>query len=176
MAGEFSNAIAQKCDPVPDVDPVTVCDASDPTRLVLAINVRPSLRLIGVKAQVDKGVDDWNSDDKAFVYPVRTGTITRFLTPSELPMFMTPHVRRVAVLLSRIPLNARVRVIWKRRDMEPEFHFLGVDEENNVVHLKNTEGENKRSLPLDCIATVYEGETSDATRFGWRIVPMDALR
>ena len=83
-------------------------------------NKSSTIWLVGVRAEV-ADVDDWDDRNKAFVYPVRTGTVTRFLTASELPMMMTPHIRRVAVLLSRIPVNAHIRMVWHRRDLEPEF-------------------------------------------------------
>jgi hypothetical protein len=175
VADAFSRAIEQKCDPVPDIDPVPFESDTAPGQVVLAVNVAPSLRLVGVKAEVDKKVDGWDSNDKAFVYPVRTGTVTRFLRASELPMMMTPHVRRVAVLLSRIPVNERIRIIWHGRDM-PEFLFLGVDEEKNVMRYKHADKPTERTLPLDGIASVYEGETSpDDHRFGWRIIPSSDL-
>jgi hypothetical protein len=162
VADAFSRAIEQKCDPVPDIDPRPLESDNASGKVVLAVNVAPSLRLVGVKAEVDRQVDGWDSNDKAFVYPVRTGTVTRFLRASELPMMMTPHVRRVAVLMSRIPVN--VRII-----------FLGVDEEKNVMRYKHTDTPAERTLPLDGIASVYEGETPDGNRFGWRIIPNSDL-
>lgn len=174
VADALSQAVAQKCDPIPDVSLVPIANETEPAKVVLAVNVAPSLRLVGVKAEV-AAVDDWDDKNKAFVYPVRTGTVTRFLTASELPMMMTPHIRRVAVLLSRIPVNAHIRIVWHRRDLEPEFLFLGVDEEQNVMRYKSIDTPTERTLPLDGIASVYEGETPDGTRFGWRILPSSDL-
>jgi len=171
IADEFSRAIEQKCDPVPNIDPAPLESEDQPGKVALAINVAPSLRLIGVKAQLDSKVEGWDSNDKAYVYPMRTGTTTRFLRASELPMYMTPQTRRAAILLSQIPKDARVRIIYKRGTSEPELFFDGVEEEQNRVRFRKLEGPGFVTLPLDGVAYVYYGETPDGHREGWRIHP-----
>lgn len=43
------------------------------------------------------------------------------------------------------------------------------------MRYKSIDTPTERTLPLDGIASVYEGETPDGTRFGWRILPSSDL-
>jgi len=164
LATEYSNSIGQKCDPVPSIDPIALPCPTNSSKVVLVINVPASLRLIGVKADVASH-EAWKDENKAYVYPMRTGTTTRFLTASELPMFMTPQSRRNAILLHKIPKNARVKIkVALTRYVE--YLFDSVEEERNVVIVRSTnDSVTRTSYPIDGIGSVFE--SSEGNRDFW---------
>ncbi len=47
---------------MPDIDPIPLESDTASGKLVLAVNVAPSPRLVGVKAEVSQ-IDGWNSND-----------------------------------------------------------------------------------------------------------------
>jgi hypothetical protein len=108
-------------------------------------------------------------DETNFVLVIN-GNTTDFLTASELPMFMTPEVRRIAIMLARIPPGASVKVPFHRATPST-FQFGSVDEERNVVNLTSNPG--GTSLPLDGIVSVYQ---DSGQRQEWWIVLKEDLR
>jgi hypothetical protein len=104
----YSKAVASRCHPRPAVDFEQYEDPGDATKRVVAINVQPSLNLVGVAIHADKVNEGWG--DNAYVFPVRSGTDATYLQPEQLAMFMTPQVRRIAVMLSKIPKGTRVQI------------------------------------------------------------------
>jgi hypothetical protein len=104
----YSKAIKDKCQPHPAVDFEEYPAPSDHAKRIVAINVWPSLLLIGVEIAAHKPTEGYGGT--SFVYPVRSGTDTTFLGPGQIAMYMTPHVRRIAVLLSKVPKGTVVRV------------------------------------------------------------------
>ena len=175
LASEYSRSLEQKCDPTPTIDPMVLTCPGDDSKVVLVINVAASLRLVGVKADIDKRVEGWDEKNKALVYPVRTGNTTQYLTASELPMYMSPEVRRVAIMLHRIKVGAAVKIRYSRLSPGGGV-FDSVEEERNVVNFKSPAGGNDGfSLPLDGIVSVYE--TSDGpNRRVWWIIPKQELQ
>jgi len=155
----YSKAIGQRCRPLPTFDFEEYEDPNGNTKRVVAINVWPSLNLIGVKVQANKDVEGWG--ETVFAYPVRSGTDAIFLQPTELAMYMTPEVRRNAVLLSRIEKGAMVKVIMLGALHNFSVTFDSVDEEANLVRLKSTSGDSVVHLPLDRASTVYQNEKGE---------------
>lgn len=155
---EFSKAVAQRCQPPPTVEFEEYEDPNDPLKRVIAINVWPSLNLVGVKVEVHRTE---GYAGPSFVYPIRSGTDTIRLEPTQLAMYMTPQVRRIAVMLSRIPQDALVKIIREPRTVgqhEFDARFDSVLEEQNLAKFWNKDDNGSVHIPLDRILTVYEDE------------------
>src|SRR5262249_2090002 len=60
-------------------------------------------------------------DAQAWIFPGREASHTKYLTPNELPMYMNPKVRRVLLLLERIPDKERVQ-LWFHANHENVAH------------------------------------------------------
>lgn len=163
---DYSKAVVQRCQPPPSVDFEEYKDPHDGTKRIVAINVWPSLNLIGVKIDTDKSKEGFGGP--AFVYPVRSGTDAMYLQPVQLPMYITAQVRRIAVMLARIPDGATVQLIETRLDnskIDKAYTFDGVAEDANLVKFRVLGSDAVLHVPLDRVLTVYEGP--DAT---WRVV------
>lgn len=164
---EYSKAVAQRCQPPPTVDFEEYEDPTDSTKRIVAINVWPSLNLIGVKINTTKDTEGWGGP--AYAYPVRSGTDATYLQPVQLPMYITPQVRRIAVMMSRIQKGAIVQLIETRLDnskIDKAYIFDGVEEEANLVRFQTRDGTpTSLHVPLDRILSVYEGPDSV-----WRVV------
>lgn len=164
---DYSKAVAQRCQPPPTVDFEEYEDPQDSAKRIVAVNVWPSLNLIGVKIETDKTREGFGGP--AFVYPVRSGTDATYLHPVQLPMYITAQVRRIAVMLARIPDGAKVQLIETRLDNSKNDNaltFAGVDEEANLVKFMTLSASpTPLHVPLDRILTVYQGQDT-----AWRVV------
>ncbi len=82
-------------------------------------------------------------------------------------MYMTPQVRRVAVLLARIMRGTRVQVQWPEAHRSPVWTFIEMREEENIVRFE----ENGREyvLPLDRIVSAYLGVDGTGKREQWLV-------
>lgn len=154
MRQSLSSAVADRCIPRPvfDFEP-RYAHPDDSTKQIVVINVPPSITPIGVRVAGDKA-DGYGGE--TYVYPVRSGTDARYLDPSQLAMLLSPTVRRVTVMLSKIPLGTHVNVrvaVAATGDYKSDGRrtFAGVDEQENVA--KFSDGSR---LPLDRILTVYQ--------------------
>ena len=160
----FSRAVRDKCEPPPAVDFGEIEVPGDPTTRVVAVNVPPSLNLVGVKVKSDRTAEGYGGD--AYVYPVRSGTDALYLRPSQLPMYMTPQVRRAAVMMSRIPQGTQVKVHEARRSLNWTWKIVSVEEEQNLVRMEDWNPPHAaQHVPLDQIITVYQQVGGD-----WRMV------
>ncbi len=150
---EYSKAVADRCKPRPAIEFEQFPCPEKPSRLLVAINVDPSLSLVGVEVTADKARENYGGE--AFVFPIRSGTDARYLEPGQLPMFMTPQIRRVAVMASRIPPGTVVYF----RNTGWRFEFLEVCEEENVLRFREPVTPKPRdvNLPLDRVLSVYQG-------------------
>ena len=145
--GACDAAIKERCVPCPQwSSTVIACDGGS----VVALNVEPHpSALVAVRVSGDKA-KGYGGD--AFVFPLRVGTQTNYLTADQTPMFMNPKVRRTLLLLSRIGKGEPVRVVaLGDGGRHVDDQFISVDEEKNVVVLTN------RSLPLDFVESVWCG-------------------
>jgi hypothetical protein len=164
----YSAAVEQRCLPKPLVDFEEY--GLDDGRKVLAVNVWPSLELVGVKVRADRAAEGWGGE--AHVFPVRVGSHTTFLRPTEIAMYMTPHVRRAAVLLSKVPKDARVEIHVALQDGRAHTFAVILDEvveSENVVKFKDDNGRSQRSVPLDCVVTAFEDVDPTSQRRVWRM-------
>jgi hypothetical protein len=165
---KFSEAVRDRCSPRPLVDFARLARDGG---FVLAVNVWPYVgQVVGVRVKADKAADAFG--DQAYVFPVRVGVDATYLYPEQLPMFMTPEVRRAAILLNSVPKDYAVTVRIGRRvagEAYEEFSLVvdEVDELANVVSFlpaNGSRGAGQRSYPLDKVSTVFK----DPIR-GWRI-------
>ena len=135
----------------------------------------PSLLLGGVQLKAHKPSEGYGGD--SYVYPVRSGTDANYLTPSQIAMYMTPQVRRVAVMASRIPIGAIVKIrntlLYNERDLDCKLSALV--EEQNIIQFDNTVGGPGPTYPLDCVRTVYEAWDPNAQKTVWRMILEVAL-
>jgi len=138
------------------------------------INVEPSLTLVGTRIQSHK--PDEGFGKHSFVFPVRTGNDSTFLTPGQLPMYMIPQIRRVVVLLSAISAGTTVRLVRTAGTPGTEHIYTAVFEavlENfNIMKLRGPQGSPPPALvvPLDVIASVFHGNYGGDSLAMWTIV------
>jgi hypothetical protein len=160
----YSKAVADRCQPRPAVDFEEYEDPNDPTKRVVAINVQPSLNLVGVKVNGDKSAEGYGG--AAYVFPVRSGTDARYLEPGQLAMFMTPQIRRVAVMLARIPVDADVDILGNGSPYNTT--FVSVQEEENLIRVRMPDNM-YRILPLDLVRSVYKNSAGR-----WQVIMQPA--
>ena len=164
---KFSKAVKDRCQPPPLVDFAEYDHPDDNTQRIVAVNVWPSLQLVGVKVAANKDKEGYGGD--AFTFPLRSGTDATYLTPVQIPMYMTPQVRRIVVMLSKVPIGAEVRITFPARNHEFVSVLEAVVEEENVARFKTREGTPAPAIPLDCITTVYESWEPNSNRMTWRM-------
>ncbi len=164
----YSKAVADLCQPHPLVDFEDFAAPGSSTKRVVAVNVWPSLNLVGVKVLSHPNPGGYGG--VSFVYPVRSGTDATYLEPGQLAMYMTPSVRRVAVMLSKIPLDTEVHIYIRSESHKYTAHFVGVFEEENIAKFVGGDRNPLRALPLDRILTVYETWDSQLKRVVWKII------
>jgi hypothetical protein len=116
----LAEAVKERCCPQPLVDARTIRRGSDE---LLAFNVWPFFgQVVGVKVSAEpEHVGDYAGDAvvyplrrNAHVYPLRQIDRTIYLTAEQVPMFMIPEIRRVAALLSAIPINDPINLPGQR--------------------------------------------------------------
>jgi Putative DNA-binding domain len=152
----YELAITQRCvpQPVAEVVRIETDPTVHPTGHVVAVNVYAAANApIGVR---------WDqSGSQSFAFPLRTATQAYFMPPTEIAMLMVPQVRRVAVLLEKIPQN-------ERSDMEIQHstpqgaplsftaNFRGIDDDLTTATFGSTSGPLATStIPLDKITAVW---------------------
>jgi hypothetical protein len=163
------NAVTEaikRCQPKPFVQPIR-----RPLREglhLLAMNVWPSLSgaVVGVRVDAIKDVEGYG--DAAWVFPVRVVTGTDFLQPEQLPMFMSPEVRRAVILLGRIPKGTDLRIaVGIAGAIENVTAWTGkmgeVEENDNAVTFTDCQAALQSPLqrlviPLDQVRTVVREE------------------
>lgn len=163
----FSQEVTQRCRPKPLFDFVRIPHNGG---FVLAINVWPSLAgPVGVRVNADKATEGWGGP--AFVFPLRVGSDSTpdFIAPENLAMFMTPSVRRAAVMLGKIQLRAAVAVfVHNHRQASPDSKtllFFGVNEEDNLVTFLEQNNNNVELVyPLDRVRTVFKDKNE------WKVI------
>lgn len=137
-------------------------------RVLLAVNVWPYPgQVIGVKVAGDKANEGYGGP--AYVFPLRVGQNTTDLQPDQTAMLMIPTVRRIAIMLSKIPKDEKITVQYKRpiRDSiqtEPLW-FIDYEILENRLKLENRMASPTEHLfvPLDAVDSVWEDDD------GWTI-------
>ncbi|HEY5076434.1 MAG TPA: ATP-binding protein [Acidimicrobiia bacterium] len=164
----FSQAVRDRFSPRPLIDfaRLPMLDG-----LVLAVSVWPYAgQIVGVAVKCKKDHDGFGEEAHAF--PVRVGVDSGYLLPEQLPMFITPDIRRNAILLNAIPKDCPVNVYVGRRNspegyVENQLVLDEVDELANVVSFlpaNGSHGAGQQSFPLDKVNTVFKDPIG-----GWRV-------
>jgi Putative DNA-binding domain len=160
---ELKTALLQHCVPVPSTpeEHEIVVAPEHATRLLVpraaapatpvtlvTLNVRPDPRgPIGVR-HYDENRKEPGPVKDAFRFPVRVDDHTRFIDPTELPMWMNSHERRVAIFLREALGGARelsVRAHYRKGDNqqqrhESDLHLSDVDEAHACVTVRQGVG------------------------------------
>jgi hypothetical protein len=159
---EISNACKSRCEPVPTYE---IERHPKDSGWVASVSVSPFLGgLIGVRVTADKAKEGYGGN--SFVFPIRSGNQTHYLTPTNMATYLDPAVRRAAILLSRIPEHTTVSTrTWNNNDGvdQDSLSFGEVDIERNRIRFYPVGGSASFFKPLDQVQTVYEAED------GWRI-------
>jgi len=184
----FSKAVAKRCRPSPRVDFEQIPHEGG---WVLAINVWPQVNgMVGVQvcdvdalaetykarfiaagkpdaeaqrlAKVEARRDAGGYGGESWVFPHRSGSDAFYVTPENLPMYMVPQVRRIALLLRRIPVGAQVKCIVIENNQAVPRVLESVDEEANVVKLRSPTSDGAPHwVPLDGITSTFETEQGE---------------
>jgi hypothetical protein len=149
---DYSKAVADRCMPRPTIDFEEYDDPGDPAKRIVAINVQPSLNLVGVEVSADKGKEGYGG--AAYVFPVRIGIDACYLEPGQLAMFMTPKTRRIAVMMARIPPNAEVMLSPDNKS-HMDCTFIDMSEGDNTFTVITNANVTVR-YPLDMVESVYQ--------------------
>jgi hypothetical protein len=121
--------------------------------------------VVGVRVQANS--KDGFGDD-AFVFPVRLGSASAFLSPENLPMHMLPQLRRVLILLSSIKPDETV-LYCPKDGSNTHVTIVHVDELTNSIVFQQSDGKlNRWTIALDRIVTVFRA-AGDAPPY-WRIM------
>jgi schlafen family protein len=94
-----------------------VIPIADGDRWVLAVNVFAALEQ-PIAIAVPRDGEGPRSEEVPWRFPRRVGRDTRWIQPEELPMLINAHVRKMALLLERIPDE-------QRRDVEIQSRWDG---------------------------------------------------
>lgn len=158
----YDEAIRTRCRPQPVFD--TRSFVVEDKGHAVAVNVWPFIgQPVGVKPNLPPGY----SDVDAYSFPVRVGTGTIYLSADQLPMFMQPEIRRVAILLTSIPMDARynIQLVRKRdpRDRTTEYYDdveLILDERDlllaNTVRMRRRASGAEFTVPADSISRIWK--------------------
>lgn len=164
----YSEAVTKRCEPHPCIDFSEYPCPDDTTKVVVAVNVWPSLLLVGVWVHAHKAAEDY--EGRSFVFPVRAGTDADYLTPGQLAMYMTPQVRRMAVMLSRLPKGTRIGIHLANGASRTDALNEVREEENLVTFCAEGGGaQTTLHLPLDRITTVYQYWDTNRQQAMWML-------
>jgi hypothetical protein len=136
----------------------------------VSLNVQPDARApIGV-LRFTKGPKGSKGMEHLYRFPQRLDDQTRSLDPTELPMWMNSHERRVALSLNGIPPDARVTVFAQDGSeippRETEVHVRSVDGSASIVVVEGIGPDS----PIARIPLIYvEAVWQDAIDAAWRI-------
>ena len=138
---------------------------------LVAINIWPSLRTpVAVKVNCANAQNGYKGD--AWVFPIRCGTQTHYLSPEEIPMHMEPKVRRALLLLSMINKEEDAVQI-QYTDTSNHLHtqegkLKSVELEKNIYTII-TSGKQPLYFPIDTIETIYQIPPAHG-KSEWRIL------
>jgi hypothetical protein len=137
--------------------------ASSPTRDVILVTLK-----VRAEARAPIGVRPFDAKRagpmaETYRFPVRVVDHTDFLDPTELPMWMNSHERRIAIRLREVPTGAVVRafqVQFGANDgAECLLNLAGVDEREMVAVFRR--GSDRAKVPLVLISAIWQDPRSD---------------
>jgi schlafen family protein len=134
---------------------------------LLTLNVRADPRgPIGVRPFGANG-----PTQDTYKFPIRVNDQTAFLGPTELPMWMNSHERKVALQLAKIPVGKLVDVelhcrrgYLQQGPYERNVSIARVDEEGMYVVIEDATLQLRTNVPFGFIAAVWEKEDG-----GWAV-------
>lgn len=113
---------ARLCSPSPVVDVLPI-DLPSGGQLA-AVNVDPFIdQIVASPTDRDLALGQPRPKETPWIFPVRVGSTTDRLPPEALPMYMNTTVRRVVLLLARIPANDGRHALWSQPDLQ--MHSMG---------------------------------------------------
>lgn len=162
IAREFEEATRDRCAPPPSL---TTEMLQHDGGVILAIHVSPFPVPVAVKVRGDKA-DGYG--DPAWTFWRRVASQNVPFRPEELPMLMTPEIRRIALLLRAIGFNqahvvrrtssetaATIRYDKGRSEVLVS-KVVEVDELRNTVLFEKDDATSGRfTVPLDHVVTVF---------------------
>jgi hypothetical protein len=160
----IAQAIDNRCRPVPLINYERIHHREG---LLLAVNVWPSIAsVVGVRVRAD-AADGFGNH--AYVFPVRLGNATSFLSTESLPMHMIPQLRRMLILLASIDRDEPV-LYCPRNGNNMDVRILKIDELTNSIVLRKFDAADEApwSMALDRIVTVFRADGAKAPY--WRIM------
>jgi len=182
LIAALSQAVARRCRPLPVFNPIELRidrtaqrailarePASESVNL-LAINIWPlPSGPVGVEASDARG----QILEFAYRFPLRRGEKTEYLRPEELALHLSPHERRIAILLRQIPntdrlAEAPVEVrLFDLRVHPAAQHFQGrkvklVAIDDHFQHAVLDDVANRRAnVPFTFIKTIWQSSDGD---------------
>jgi|CZKU01.1.fsa_nt_gi hypothetical protein len=171
LTKEVATALQRHCEPcpsTPEEHEITV-SPSDAARLLaprcpppssaitlVTLNVRPDPRSpIGVKP-LGAGSQ---AMAETYRFPVRVDDHTRFMPPTELPMWMNSHERRIAIQLRTLGPRAKVRAFHLPHGGQDgdwvDVNLEAVDEANQIAVFTSETGKAVANVPLTFISAVW---------------------
>lgn len=183
---EVKTALCQYCVPVPSPEEhvITItpedakrlladgCPAPSSTVNLVALNVQPDPRApLGVRTLDKSSTPAGGPSNDAYRFPVRIDDHTRFMDPTELPMWMNSQERRVAIFLVRALAGreqVRVNVHCRKGPnheavYERELALLTVDEQQQIARFREwgVVAGGEIAIPFSFISSVWPGREAD---------------
>jgi hypothetical protein len=155
------------CTPAPTVDPVAI--HLEGGRIVVAVNVTASVDAVIAVPATFRNREGARIQVEGWSYPRRVGSQTSFITPSELPMFMTTGSRRGFLLVHQVPDAHRKNVVvfygkprvrahagLEVEYVERELELRGASISANTVEFAYTHGQSTFRVPIMDVLDVWE--------------------
>ncbi len=150
-----SQAVKERCSPAPAY---LASARQHDGQNVLVVNVEPTLSGALVGVRMPSKDPDYNGE--AWVFPVRIGSQTKYLSPGELPMYVDARLRRAVVLMGQVEPSHMVRLEPDRTSHGGTHPQVERGYVTDINEAENTFRLGERRLPLDRIESVFRDETS----------------
>ncbi len=156
----IAHSLENRCRPVPLINFERI---HHPEGLLLAVNVWPSVAAV-IGVSVRAGGNGYGGT--AWVFPVRLGNDTTYISSESLPMHMLPQLRRTLILLASIKNDEEVLYCPKGGN-NSHCKILEVNELTNSIAIQRSPDESPFTIALDRIVTVFRASVGPPY---WRIV------
>lgn len=123
-------------------------------KFVVAVNCDPyAAPPIGVAKSGQDGGEKW------WAFPARRGSHTHNLRPEELATIMEPRLRRILLLLDRIPLSppgsVRRAMFHGRSGAVVTYDIVSIDVESSSIDIMAIDRPYRGTIPLDAITMTW---------------------
>ncbi|MEO7733712.1 MAG: RNA-binding domain-containing protein [Kofleriaceae bacterium] len=140
--------------PVAEAKPIELDSVAG--QYAVAINCEPyAAPPIGVTFSGHSGGEKW------WAFPSRRGRENRNLRPEELATIMEPRLRRILLLLDRLPRfdpGSTRRVCFHSKHGSgdpPTYDIVSVDSETSSMRIRHTQFSHEVVIPLDAIRMIW---------------------